>query len=336
MTRSRLVVLSSIVVVALGVLAAVGAVVLNPARASVGPLPAEALVLPADSAFLVGLDVRRFTASPFYRKYAKANGAVRPESFADLEAKTGLNPERDLDLVVISGKKAGGPDASVALVSGSFDRHKIGRTLETEKKGVTWKTHQGTTLYLFGEGAKGARALAFLDDHTLVLGSQAAVEATVASHASGSKALRGNAALVELLTKVKPGSTFWMVGDQTLLANMPTSIPAPGAAPGAHGTLTFPALKHVTVTGDLDPLVAVEVTGAASDEAAAKNLADVVRGFLALATLQASQRPELKNLASAVNVTTEANEVHVSARFAYELLDALQPQKTAAEPKRPH
>jgi hypothetical protein len=67
------------------------------------------------------------------------------------------------------------------------------------------------------------------------------------------------------------------------------------------------------------------VIGDTVDAAGAKNVADIVRGFLALASLQASQKPELGRLASAVVVTTEASRVHVDARIPYDLLDALSP-----------
>jgi len=331
MTRSRSVVLASSLVVVVGTLAAMGAIYLAPARAAVGPLPAEGLVLPSDTRFVVGLDVRRLVASELYAKNA-ARGGMRPEAFADLEAKTGLNPERDVDQVVIAGGPSAGTgrhDAGIVLVSGRFDRYKLSRAMETSRKDVTWKDHQGTTVYLFGEGRKGAAAAAFLDDDTLVLGSQAAVEETVASRARGSAPL-SNASLMALLGRVKPGFTFWMVGDQTLLANLPKSIPAPGGADGA--SLQLPAVRTLVVTGDLDPQLSLEVTAETADEAAAKNLADVVRGLMALAALQGSQKPELKELASAVNVTTETNQVHLSARIPHALLDSLRPKKAAEGP----
>ena len=72
--------------------------------------------------------------------------------------------------------------------------------------------------------------------------------------------------------------------------------------------------------------MSLAVTGEATDELAAKNLADVVRGFVAIMSLQAQQKPELQQLASAVTVATQANQVLVSARIPYELLDALQPK----------
>jgi uncharacterized membrane protein len=331
MTRSRSIVLGSSLVVIVGALAAVGAIYLSPARAAVGPMPAEGLVLPADTRFVVGLDVRRLMASELYTSNA-GRRPFRPEAFADLEAKTGLNPERDVDQVVIAGGPSAGTGrhgAGLVLVSGRFDRYKLSRALETARKDVTWKDHQGTTVYLFGEGRKGADAAAFLDDDTIVFGSQAAVQATIGSRAGGKAPLRTNASIMALLERVKPGSTFWMVGDQSLLANLPKSIPAPGADGSG---LQLPAVRTLVVTGDLDPQVALDVTAETADEAAAKNLADVVRGLMALATLQGSQKPELKELASAVSVTTETNQVHLSARIPHALFQSLQPKKLAESP----
>jgi len=294
-------------------------------------MPAEGLVLPADTRFVVGLDVRRMVASELYTNNA-GRRPLRPDAFAELEATTGLNPERDVDQVVIAGGPSAGtgPNApGLVLVSGRFDRYKLSRAIETSRKGVTWKDHQGTTVYLFREGRKGAEAAAFLDDDTLVFGSQVAVEATIGSRAGGKAPLRTNAALMALLERVKPGSTFWMVGDQTLLSNLPRSVPAPGGSDGA--SLQLPAVRNLVVTGDLDPQIALEVTAETPDETAAKNLADVVRGLLALAALQGN-KPELKELASAVNITTEVNQVHLNARIPHELFLSLQPKNVAESP----
>jgi hypothetical protein len=129
-----------------------------------------------------------------------------------------------------------------------------------------------------------------------------------------------------------------MVGDQSLLAGMPSSIPAPGASGGAEGggsTINLPALRSLTVTGDLDPQVSLDLTGEAADEAAAKNLADVVRGFVALMSLQAQQKPELQQLASAFSVATEQNRVLVTARIPYAMIDALSAKAGKSAPTAP-
>ena len=330
MTRSRLAVLVSMIVVVLGVFAGLGALWLSPARAAVGPMPGEALVLPADARFVMGFDVKRFTASPFYARYAAQRG-MKPEALRELEEKTGLDPARDIDQIVVAGTGPG--SIGVALVTGRFDLYKLGRALETEGK-VNGYNHAGASLYAFKDEGPNATAMALLDEGSLLFGQKDRVEAAVTSRTRGETPFRRNAALIGLVEKVRPGSTFWMVGDQSLLAGMPTSVPAPGAsADGA--SVSLPALKSLTVTGDLDPQVSLNAVGEAADEAAARNLADVARGFVALMSLQAQQKPELRQLASAVTVATEQNRVLVSARLPYELLDALQPKaKPSAEPTR--
>jgi hypothetical protein len=321
MTASRRVVFISMAVVALGVTGALSALFLDPARAAVGPLPAEGLVLPADARFVMGVDVRRLTSSALYQKQR----AMRPDAFRELEAKTGVNPERDVDTLLVAG---GSKDQGLALFVGNFDRSRLAQAIEADKKGqVTWKSLGGTTVYLFREGEKGAGAAAFLDDRRVVVGSAAAVEAAVTANAQGGSGLKGNAAIAGLLERVKPGSTFWMVGDQTLLANLPKSVPM-----GGESTMTLPALKSVVVSGDLEPVVSVAITGDAADELGAKNLADVVRGLVAIVSMQGNQKPELKQLASAVSVTTEASQVHVNARIPYEVIEALNAHKAAATP----
>jgi hypothetical protein len=326
MKRSRLVVIAAGSVVALGLALGLGALVLDPARAAVGPLPAEGLVLPADTKFVIGIDVQRFVQSPFYKKFASQGG--RPQAFTELEQKTGFNPERDVDEVLIAGRPDKGQQAGLVIVRGRFDRYKLSQAIETAGTGVTTKKHEGNPLYLFNEGQKAATAIAFLghDDDLLVMGSQASVEAAVSAHFQGATPLKQNTALTGLLERVKPGSTFWIVGDQSLLSQMPSTVPGPG---GAGGQLQLPALRGVMVTGELDPVVTIDVTGDAADAAAATQLADIVRGFVALASLQASQKPELKGLQNAVSVTTDQSSVHISARVPYELLEAMQTRKAA-------
>jgi hypothetical protein len=313
MTRSRLVVVGALMVVAVGVMVALAAFWLDPARASIGPLPGEALVLPSDSTLVLGLDVKRVAASTFYRKFARERGA-RPQALTEFTQKTGIDPERDIDRVVFAAGKDAATD-SVALISGRFDRARLAAELAKTLKS---KTVAGVTVYDFG-GAQSS-GIAILDDHTLIAGVDATLARTLVARAEGGQGLRGNHELIELLTQVKPGSTFWVVGDRTLVGKLPRAIPAPG---GGSSELSLPALKGLTITGDLEPLVTINATGITADAAAAGNLADVLRGLAALLAIQSSQKPELKQLASALSITTENERVHLNGRFSYELLDAM-------------
>lgn len=329
MTRSRIVLFVGMTVVVVGVAAGLGALWMSSAQAAVGPLAGEALILPQDARFVMGFDVKRFAASPFYARFAVERG-MKPEALQQIEERTGLNPSRDIDQIVIAGSgRKGSPGVAVAL--GRFDLYKLGRAIETEGK-AQGLSHEGVTVYGFGDDEARSVAVAFLDESTLVFGARDQVLAAVSSRTRNETPLKRNAALMARVEKVRPGSTFWMVGDQSLLASLPTSLPAPGASADGSASMTLPALVGLSVTGELDPQVSVEVTGEAKDALSAKNLADVVRGLVAMASLQAQQKPELQQLASAISVTTEENRVLVNARVPYELLEALQPKKKETAP----
>jgi hypothetical protein len=254
---------------------------------------------------------------------------MKPEALEQLEARTGLDPARDIDQIVIAGAgpgRKGSPGLAIAF--GRFDLYRLGRAIETDGKGQG-TSHEGVTVYSFADDEPRAVAVAFLDESSLVFGAKDEVLAAISSRTRNETPLKGNTALMTLVEKVRPGSTFWMVGDQSLLASLPTSVPAPGASADGAATMTLPALTGLMVTGDLDPQVSLAITGEAKDALAAKNLADVVRGLVAMASLQAQQKPELQQLASAISVATEENRVLVNARFPYELLEALQPKAQA-------
>jgi hypothetical protein len=327
MSRSRALALASIGIVALGAAVAVAALVTSSARTGVGPLPSAGLVLPADATFLVGIDVKRLTSSALYQKQA----AARPEVFKELEDSTGLRLERDVELVVLAGSKT---KRGVALAFGPFDESKLSRGIEA-RQGVSADKVAGTTLYAFAASAsKSARGVAFLDKGMILFGDVAQVRETLEARGQSRTPLQSNATLLELLARVKPGSTFWMVGDQSLLANLPSTLSSPS---GSSASLTLPALQSLIVTGDLEPLVSLHVTGGTADEAAAKNLADMVRGFVAIFALQASQKPELKELASALSVTQNATEVLVNLQIAPAVLERLGGKSApgAAAPAQP-
>ncbi len=322
----RVLLISSLssVVVAAGL--ALSAVAFGPAQAAVGPLPAAALALPGSTRVLAGFDVARFVRSPLYARVLKEKG---DDPFKDVRERLAIDPARDLDLFVIAGGGANNqPLACMAF--GRFDRTALARAIEKEK-GVTWKDHAGTTLYLFDETSRKPGALAFLDDETVVAGERRAVEQVLDNSATS---LRTNTQLLAQLQQVQPGSAFWMVGDSSALSRLPLSLPAPGAEPGSGSKMELPALQGVTVSADLDPLIALDIVGEAKDAAAAGKLADVVRGLLALATLQGGQRPELREMASGVSVTSDGARVRVGLRVSYELLEAFNRTEAGPTPKR--
>jgi len=328
MTRSRLVVTSALGLVVLGAGLAGALLWLDPARAAVGPVPPAALALPGDAPFLVGLDVKRLVASPLYQRQAGAR--ARLDAFREIQERTGLDPERDVAAIFLAGSRAAGTRRGVAMVLGRFDEGRLAAAIG-QRPGVTATRHAGVSVYAYAE-ADVTRALAVLDAGAFVLGDEASVRATLDNRDRGRQGVASNPAQVARLQRVRPGATFWMVGDASVLRALPATLPAPGGLGGAGGSLSLPALQQVVVSGDLDPQIAVDVVGDTADEAGARNLADMLRGFLALFSMQAAQRPELQGLASAFNVAQTGNQVSVAVRLSPELVDALQSSARPAPP----
>lgn len=331
MSRSRILAFASLGIVALGAAVAVGALVSSSARSGAGPLPAAGLVLPADTSFLVGIDVKRLTVSALYQTQAAARAAARPEAVKELEQSTGLRLERDLDLVILAGSKV---KRGVALGFGQFDEDELSRAIAA-RPGVSVDKLGGATLYAFETGAaQGARAVALLDERTILLGDVEQVREALTAHGRGAKPLQSNPTLLALLARVKPGAAFWMVGDQSLLSSLSATLPSPG---GSGASLTLPSLQGLVVTGDVEANVWVHLIGDTADAAAAKNLADLLRGFVAIFALQASQKPELAGLSPAFSVTQNASQVLVDVRIAPEALAHLAAKSApgAASAARP-
>ena len=102
-------------------------------------------------------------------------------------------------------------------------------------------------------------------------------------------------------------------------------------AKSAPANAAIPAVKQVVAYGHLDPEVGLTATAEAADAKSATKIADVLRGFSAMLSLQAAQKAELAQIADSISVATEDEKVHVKATFTHELLESL---KSKAESQR--
>jgi hypothetical protein len=270
-----------------------------------GPLPAEALALPSDSQVLMGLAVRPFVASSFYKRFSQPGAILRPTSLDALRRECQVDPERDLDQVVV----ARGRQGEIAILAlGRFDRKMMEAAWSRRTPG------------------KVALSLVFPSPNAFALGSASWIGG-IARKGAGA-GLTANAALMPLVGQVPARTTFWMVGVGDALSLLATD----GGKSQAAATLPLglPALKSIVVTGDVEPSLSLSAVAEAADEKAARGLADTLSGFLALAALQSQRKPALKDLASAVTVTTEGARVRVTARLTDEMLEALLPRPAAS------
>jgi hypothetical protein len=189
----------------------------------------------------------------------------------------------------------------------------------------------GSTLYRTTDPSRPPTAIAVLGPGSLAIGSADLVEGMVARRGSG--ALKANTALLSLVERIGSAApTFWMVTDDSALSQLDQAS-RPAGTPAL--PLGLPPLKSVVITADFAPEVTLALTAETADEQTARNLADMVKGFVALASLQAQQKPELAELSRAVSATAEGPRVNLSCHASYALLEALMPKRPAAPASTP-
>jgi hypothetical protein len=112
------------------------------------------------------------------------------------------------------------------------------------------------------------------------------------------------------------GNNAWAVGRFDAIANT-AHLPGDIAA-------QIPAIQWFSAAGHVNGGVSGVFKAETRDEASAQNLRDVVRGFLALAKMQAGSRPELQSMVDSLQLSGEGKNVAISFSVPSELFDMLE------------
>jgi len=292
-----------------------GAVAALPPPPAPVALPPQASILPPKASFVAGIDFQRLVASAAYQRFKRESAtSTRTDAMAEMEKRTGLDPERDISTFIVASDAAG---ASLSLIIGKFDKAKVETALGATA-GISTSEWKGRKIWKSDPSVIGQKdyAIALLGDGALILGTSAEVEAGLDRQAAKGPGLTGNTAMQALLGRIEPGATFWLAGDAGL------NTAAGALAPQAAGMM--PSTKSLIITGDLDPDVRVAIIAEAADDMAAKNMADMVRALIGMVSMQAAQRPELKELTSGIQISQQGPEVRISARVSHDTLARLQ------------
>ena len=119
------------------------------------------------------------------------------------------------------------------------------------------------------------------------------------------------------------GGNVWAVGRFDVLrarANLPEAV-----------SDRLPPITWFSVRGRVNGGIEAVLSAEARDEVAAKNLRDVVQGFLALAKLQTSSKPEIQRFVDSLQIQGTGNTVALSVEVPAQVFDVL----SAIMPKPP-
>jgi hypothetical protein len=312
-TRLFLMIAAAVLVVGLGT-GLVASYMGLPAFALGGaPGPDELRYVPSDARVLAYANVRDVMNSELRQKVLK----IRPEGERHDEFKqaTGIDIENDIDEVVASMSSIGEePENALVIARGRFDAVRIEGFIR-EKGGVV-TVHRGARLLTHkthGRNKNGEVALAFVEPGLIAFGTGAAVRQAI-DRKSGGENITSNDEVMGLVRDIDDGNA-WAVGRFDAIARR-AHLPREVAN-------QIPAINWFAASGHVNGGVRGQLRAEARDEASAQNLRDVVRGFMALAKLQAGAKPEFNSILESLQLGGEGKTVSLMFSLPSEVIDMI-------------
>jgi hypothetical protein len=281
--------------------------------------PDELQYVPQNAAVVAYANVRDVMNSEFRQRFR----ALEPQSAEreDFELKTGLKIDQDIDSIVAaffpSGETATDrPEKSaVVLARGRFEADRL-EALALEHGG-TAEDYKGKRLlsHVTQSGqSDGPMAVGFVEPDLVALGSLEAVKEAIDAGLDHRNVMSNNE-MMRLVAELD-NSNAWAVGRFDALARearLPSDLQA-----------QLPAVTFFSAAGHVNGGVSGVLKAEARDEAAAQNLRDVVRGFLAMARLQSGSRPGIQQMVDSLQLSGDGTTVALSFNIPSEFFDALE------------
>jgi hypothetical protein len=293
-----------------------------PAAFSIGPNgPDELQYVPREASIVAYADVREIMTSEVRQKIRRS-AAAPEDGQRQFKDQTGIDIESDIDRVVASLRPmADGGTGAVVVARGRFDPVKIEALMR--EHGAAVNDYNGRRVISRGnrDGSNSAGsdsfALSFLEPGLVAVGNVDMVRATIDLQKGGEN-ITANPELMGLVGSLESGHA-WVVGRLDALT-------ADGRLP-AQIASRLPTITTFSVSGRVDNALQGTVRAEARDEKAANELRDVIRGFVALAKLQASARPEFQTLLQSLELGGSGKTVALSFSVPGEVFDNLPPKR---------
>ena len=309
----------------------------------------ELKYVPEAAAVVAYANVRDVMNSEFRQKIRTVLPDDGNKGQEEFQRETGINIEQDIDYVLawMTPNPDKGHPSGLVLLHGRFDparlealatshggivetidgirvirpdpaRHDAAVAREEVEKPAPGDTH--VQIRRHPEGV--APVVAFLEPGLIALGEEPVIRAAIAHGVAGGRTIRDNQEMVNLIGDLEGSSNVWAVGRmEALTAN--ATLPEPLAQ-------HLPAVKWFSASSHVGAGLSGLLRAEARDEEAAKNLRDVLQGFMAMARLHAGTKPELAPVMQSLQVSGTGTTVALSFEVPPALVDALIQMKNTA------
>jgi hypothetical protein len=288
-----------------------------PTGAFVAPSgPEELQFVPSSASLVAYANVHEVMTSDL-RQRLRAAVPAQGDGQREFQERTGINIETDIDRVVAYVVPEGEPGSNLpgsglVLARGRFDEVKIEALMR--EHGAEVEDYRGKRLVVAPAGqGHPSLALAFLEPGLVAVGGDSQVRLAV-DLSGGGASITTNAEMMDLITALDSGNA-WAVGRFDLLVSQ-AKLPS-GVAE------RLPPITWFSASANIDGGLSAALRAEALDEQSGNNLRDVIRGFMALAKLQAGSTPQIEALVNSLQLGGAGKTVEMSFDVPTEVIDAL-------------
>jgi hypothetical protein len=220
---------------------------------------------------------------------------------------TGFDIRRDLDRVTIGTI---GPRERLVVAEGHYDKFKTEQYVKG--RGTEPETYLGRQIYRSGEGG-----VTFLDNIVL-FGTEGAVKQGL-DRITYPGGMQISSDVLDAIRMIEAGNQIWAVGNSLVM-----DFPAAGLRE-TPAVQIFKSLRRGTYQMRIDTDVHARALADFTDADTANNLADMARGFIALAKVQmAKQQPDLIHILDGIQVSSSGSSVVATIEEPGDLLIKLR------------
>jgi hypothetical protein len=324
--RTRYFVVTAVAILAIGLTTGLVASYMGlPVAFSRAAGPDELQYVPADAAVVAYANVREIMDSQFRERFRQFEPDTSERD--EFEAKTGVNIDQDINSVVavLAGsvtEPTTAHNGMLILARGRFEQARL-EALALEHGGRAEDYNGKRLLTHQNDAGTVEMAIGFLEADLIALGGYEAIKKSIDAN-GGRNIVSTNADLMRQIGELD-ASNAWAVGRFDAIASsahLPSDIQA-----------YLPAIQWFSAATHINGGVSGVFKAEARDEESAKNMRDVLNGFLALAKMQSSTQPELKIMVDSLQLSGDGKNVAVSFTLPSELFDALEQLKKLEQPQ---
>jgi hypothetical protein len=277
--------------------------------------PDELQLVPGNAVVVAYVSVHEVMVSSLRERVRQALPQL-PDGQREFEEATGINIENDVDRVVAALVPADDgtvnvPHSGLIIAAGRFDQVKIESLMR--QHGATEETYRGRRMFAAPDSGAGL-SVAFVEPGLVAIGSTALVRSAI-DRKDGGASVRTNDDIMTLVRSLDRGNV-WAVGRFDALAaqaNLPPNV-----------ANQLPPVTWFAVSGHINGGLLGDIRMQTRDEVSANQFRDIIRGFIAMANMQADAHPEFATVLRSIQLNGSGTTVAVSFELPLETIDLLR------------